>query len=63
MKISEFKRMKLKIIKDDEIIYEGIAEEVPEEIQKLVTKEIKIQPNLATVIAEEEIIESIEENY
>ena len=56
MKISEFKRMKLKIIKDDEIIYEGAAEEVPEEIQKLVTKEIKIQPNLATVIAEEESV-------
>lgn len=53
MKLDEFKRINLKVIKDDNIIYEGSSEELPEELKKLITKEIKIQPNLAVIVAEE----------
>ncbi len=53
MQISEFKRINLKVIKNNIVIYEGAAEELPEELKKLYTKEIKIHPNLAEVIIDE----------
>lgn len=53
MRLDEFKRINLKVIKDDNIIYEGLAEELPDDLKKLITKEIKIQPNLAIIVAEE----------
>lgn len=53
MRLDEFKRINLKVIKDDNIIYEGLAEELPDDLKKLITKEIKIQPNLAVIVAEE----------
>lgn len=57
MKINEFRRINLKIIKNDNVIYEGTAEELPEELQNLTTKEIKIQPNLAVITVNDEILE------
>lgn len=57
MRLDEFKRINLKVIKDDNIIYEGIAEELPDDLKKLITKEIKIQPNLAIIVAEEAVDE------
>lgn len=57
MRLDEFKRINLKVIKDDNIIYEGLAEELPDDMKKLITKEIKIQPNLAVIVAEEAIDE------
>ena len=53
MRLDEFKRINLKVIKENIIIYQGLAEELPEELKSLRTKEIKIQPNLAEIIVEE----------
>ena len=57
MRIDEFKRINLKVTKDNQLIYEGPAEELPEELKELETKEITIRPNLAEIIAEEKRVE------
>jgi len=61
MRLDEFKRINLKVIKDDVVIYEGTAEELPEELKSWETKQITIQPNLAEIIAEEAIVKKVEE--
>ena len=62
MRVSEFKRINLKILQDGNIIYEGVAENAPEEIQRLITKEIKIQPNLAVITVDSEKENKIVDN-
>ena len=62
MQISEFKRINLKIIKNNIVIYEGIAEELPEDLKKLYSKEIKIHPNLAEVIIDDTMLNSENSN-
>lgn len=49
MRLDEFKRIKLKVIDNDIIIYEGEAEELPEDLKALHTREVKIQPGLAEI--------------
>ena len=49
MRLDEFKRINLKVIKDDTIIYEGGAEELPEELKGVQSNNIKIQPELAII--------------
>lgn len=53
MRLDEFKRINLKVLKNDEVIYEGEAENIPEEICGANTTEIKIQPGLAIVKIED----------
>jgi hypothetical protein len=50
MRLDEFRRINLKVIQNENIIYEGEAENIPEELKNLQTQEIKIQPGLAEVI-------------
>jgi len=50
MRLDEFRRINLKVIQNENIIYEGEAENIPEELKSLQTKEVKIQPGLAEVI-------------
>lgn len=52
MRLDEFRRIKLKVTKEDIIIYEGEAEDLPEEYKALNTIQVKIQPGLAEVIVE-----------
>lgn len=52
MKLNEFKRINLKVIKNNIVIYEGTADELPEELKMLNSVQIKIQPNLAIVEVE-----------
>ncbi|MBO5141612.1 MAG: hypothetical protein J6C46_01205 [Clostridia bacterium] len=54
MRLDEFKRIKLKVFKNDTLIYEGEAEEIPEELKASNTVDIKIQPGLAIVKVEED---------
>lgn len=56
MRLDEFKRIKLKVIKNDIVVYEGEAEELPEELKDSRTKSVKIQPELAIIELEDEII-------
>lgn len=49
MRLDEFKRINLKVINNDIVVYEGDAENLPEELKGAQTKEIKIQPGLAQV--------------
>ena len=56
MRLDEFRRIKLKVTKNDTLIYEGEAEEMPEELKTLNTIEVKIQPGLAEVIVEDKVI-------
>ena len=53
MRLDEFKRINLKVIKNEEVIYEGEAENLHEELKAAQTKEIKIQPTLAIVTIED----------
>ena len=53
MRLDEFRRIQLKVIKEDVIIYEGEAENLPEEYKGLSTIKVKIQPGLAEVIVED----------
>lgn len=63
MLVDEFKRINLKVIKNDEIIYEGKAEDAPEEIKMLHTEKIKIKPELAEItVISAEITEEEQEN-
>jgi len=53
MRLDEFRRIKLKITQKDTVIYEGEAENLPEEYRALNTLQVKIQPGLAEVVVEE----------
>lgn len=53
MRLDEFKRINLRVIKDEVVIYEGAAEELPLELKNLQTKQITIQPNLAITVVED----------
>ena len=56
MRLDEFRRMKLKVLKNGITVYEGEAEEIPDNMKGMNTKEIKIQPGLAEVVLEDENI-------
>ena len=56
MRLDEFRRIKLKVTKNDTVVYEGEAEALPEELKAAQTKFIKIQPELATVEIQDEIV-------
>lgn len=62
MRLDEFRRIKLKVTKDNEIIYDGEAEMIPEEFKALNTIEVKIQPGLAEVVVEDAKIVNDEED-
>ena len=55
MRLDEFRRIKLKVIKNDIVIYEGEAEEIPEELKSANTIDVKVQPGIAQVIIEDNI--------
>lgn len=55
MRLDEFRRIKLKVTKNDTIIYEGEAEELPEELKGVQAKSVKVQPELAIIELEDEI--------
>ena len=55
MRLDEFRRIKLRVIKNEDIIYEGEAEDIPDNLKSMNTKEIKIQPDLAEIIIEDEL--------
>ena len=57
MRLDEFRRIKLTVIKNNEVIYNGEAEDLPEELKALNTIEVKIQPGLAIVVVEDNIKE------
>ena len=61
MRLDEFRRINLKVFKNDNIIYEGEAESIPEELKCAQTKEIKIQPGLAVVTIEDVIDNTVNE--
>lgn len=56
MRLDEFRRIKLKVLKNGITVYEGEAEEIPDNMKDMNTKEIKIQPGLAEVVLEDENI-------
>lgn len=56
MRLDEFRRIKIRVIKNGITIYEGKAEEIPDNIKGMETKEIKIQPGLAEMVLEDENI-------
>lgn len=49
MKISEIRLYKLKVIKDNEVIYEGMAEDLPEELKMADSKAISIENGEAVI--------------
>lgn len=55
MRLDEFRRIKLRVIKNEDIIYDGEAEDMPDNLKSMNTKEIKIQPGLAEIIVEDEL--------
>ena len=50
MKLFEFRLYKLKVIKDDEVIFEGLAEELPEDLKNTDASKITIENNEAVII-------------
>lgn len=53
MRLGEFKRIKLKVTKNNIVIYEGTAEELPEEYKTLKINNITIKPETAEVEVED----------
>ena len=49
MKLNEFRLYKLKVIKDDEVLFEGMAEELPEELKNEESKKIVIENGEAVI--------------
>ena len=54
MRVDEFKRIKLRILKNNIVIFEGNAEEVPDDIKCLEACEIAISPGMAKITIENE---------
>ncbi len=50
MKLSEIRLYDLKIIKNDEIIYEGKAEDLPEELKMVDSESIQLKEGKAIII-------------
>lgn len=53
MRLDEFRKIKLIVIKNDTVIYEGEAEEMSDELKALNTIRVNIQPGLAQVTVED----------
>ncbi len=49
MRLFEFRLYKLRVIKDDDIIFEGMAEDLPEELKMADSKEISLENGIAIV--------------
>jgi len=49
MKLNEIRLYRLKIIKNDEILFEGMAEELPEPLKNEESKTIKLENGEAVV--------------
>ena len=49
MKLSEIRLYDLRIIKNDEIVYEGKAEELPEELKMEDSKSIVLENGMAII--------------
>lgn len=52
MRLDEFRRIALKVTQNNTIIYEGAAEDLPDELKSLNTIDVKIQPGLAVITVE-----------
>ena len=49
MKLWEFRLYKLKVIKDGEAIFEGMAEELPEDLKNMDSKNISLNNGEAVI--------------
>ena len=49
MKIHEIRLYKLKILKDDEIVFEGMSEKLPEELKEVEVKNITLAHGEAVI--------------
>ena len=49
MKLFEIRLYKLKILKDDNVIFEGMADEMPDELKSEEAKSIKLESGEAVV--------------
>ncbi len=49
MKLNEIRLYKLKIIKNDEVLYEGMAENLPEALKNEESKTIKLENGEAVI--------------
>ena len=49
MKLFELRLYKMKVMKDSEVLFEGMAEELPEELKTMESKTIKLENGEAVI--------------